>query len=107
MLLWFLRTVSDAACGVRGEWLAQDSDLRGACGAADLQSAPFGLFGSQPWFGIVLRGLFLLRWRLGGRIGLPEDPTRPAFKTGTSVGGLSSGFLLQLNLMQSRYVEHP
>lgn len=48
MLLWFLRTVSDAACGVRDEWLAQDSDLRGVRGAADLQSAPFGLFGSQP-----------------------------------------------------------
>lgn len=32
----------------------------------------------------------------GGRIGLLEDPTRPAFKTGTSVGGVIFGFSISV-----------
>ena len=32
----------------------------------------------------------------GGRIGLLEDPTRPAFKTGTSVGGVIFGLSISV-----------
>ena len=39
-----------------------------------LQSAPFGLFGSQPWFGIVLRGLFCSTGTWVVELGCPTIP---------------------------------
>ena len=43
-----VRTVSDAACGVRDAWWMQDLHLRGSM-AADLQSAPVGYCGNPPY----------------------------------------------------------